>query len=151
MFLRNNTLRKKKYLVKLCWASHYFLAFEKLWKIKNCWQGILSSAFRIWLLNINIWDMRQCIHHFFHVVRSQTSKKKNLLELIKRRSRVHEENLSRDCALKLDQWLTFFENYKSIKFDYFLFTKIPGMIFSRQFPLSLFKFKRGIPLTKWVF
>ena len=30
-------------------------------------------------------------------------KEKNLLELIKRRSKVHEENLSRDCALKLDQ------------------------------------------------
>ena len=142
VFLLNNMLRKKKYLAKLCWASHYFLAFEKLCKIKNCWQGILSSAFRIWLFNINIWDMRQCIHHFFHVVRNQTSKKKNLLELIKRRSKVHDENMSRDCALKLAQWLTFFENYKSIKIWLLLVYKNTGNNFLLSFSTEFIQIQK---------
>ena len=43
---------------------------------------------------------------------SQTSNSK-YLELIKRRSKVHEKNIER--ALNFDQWKTFSENYKSMR------------------------------------
>ena len=37
---------------------------------------------------------------------------KYLLELIKRRSKVQEKNMSYELALNFDQWKTFSENYK---------------------------------------
>ena len=43
--------------------------------------------------------------YFFYVVR-----KKNLLELIKRRPNVHEKNNSDKSAVNFDQWQTFSEN-----------------------------------------
>ena len=48
-------------------------------------------------------------------MRNQTSNKKILLELIKRRSIIYEKNMSRERALNFDQPRTFSENYKSIK------------------------------------
>ena len=45
---------------------------------------------------------------------SQTSNSK-YLELIKRRSKVHEKNMSFERALNFDQWKTFSENYKSMR------------------------------------
>ena len=45
----------------------------------------------------------------------QTSSKKFLLEFIKKRSRVHDNNTSRELGLNFDQWKTFSENYKLIR------------------------------------
>ena len=41
--------------------------------------------------------------HFFDFVRNQTLNKKILLELIKRRSEVQKNNMSREHALNFDQ------------------------------------------------
>ena len=41
--------------------------------------------------------------HFFDFVRNQTLNKKILLELIKRRSKVQKNNMSREHALNFDQ------------------------------------------------
>ena len=45
---------------------------------------------------------------------SETSNTKNL-ELIKRRSKVQESNMSCDCVLNFDQSKTFSENYKPMR------------------------------------
>ena len=45
---------------------------------------------------------------------SETSNTK-YLELIKRRSKVQEKNMSCKCALNFDQWKTFSENYKPMR------------------------------------
>ena len=37
------------------------------------------------------------------------------LELIKRRSKVQQKNMSCDCALNFDQWKAFSENYKPMR------------------------------------
>ena len=60
--------------------------------------------------------------YFFGVMRnklhwttaSETSNTK-YLELIKRRSKVQEKNMSCECALNFDQWKTFSENYKPMR------------------------------------
>ena len=48
-------------------------------------------------------------------MRNQTSKKKYLLQLIERRSKVHEKNISREQASKFEQSTVFSENYKANK------------------------------------
>ena len=62
------------------------------------------------------------IQYFFGVMRnklqwttaSETSNTK-YLELIKRRSKVQEKNMSCERALNFDQWKTFSENYKPMR------------------------------------
>ena len=101
-------------------------------------------AFSSWLVSHYV-----CIYikYFFGLVRNKlwTTGSETLntkyLELIKRRSKVEENNMSCERGLNFDQWKTFFENYKPIKFDYGLFTNLPRIVnFS---PIS-FKLKRGI-------
>ena len=43
------------------------------------------------------------VQHFFDTVRNQTSNRKYLPELIKRRSKVHQKNMSREPPLSFDQ------------------------------------------------
>ena len=45
----------------------------------------------------------------------KTPNSKYLLELIKRRSKVQEKNISCERALNFDQWKTFSENYKPMR------------------------------------
>ena len=45
------------------------------------------------------------------------------LELIKRRSKVHENNMSCERALNFDQWKTFSENYKPMRVWFWLVYK----------------------------
>ena len=77
---------------------------------------------------------------------------KYLLELIKRRSKVQEKNMSCERALNFDQWKTFSENYKPMRIWLWLFTNLPRIIKPHDFSPSLFKPKRGIlpHLTKYV-
>ena len=42
-------------------------------------------------------------------------KQVSILELIKRRSKVQEKNMSQEHALNFDQWKTFSENYKPMR------------------------------------
>ena len=46
---------------------------------------------------------------------SETSNTKKYLELIKRRSKVQEKDMSCERALNFDQWKTFPENYKPMR------------------------------------
>ena len=48
-------------------------------------------------------------------MRNQTLNKKYLLELIKRRLKIHENNIASEAALNFDQWMTFSEKYKPIR------------------------------------
>ena len=45
-----------------------------------------------------------CVQYFFDLVSNRTSNKKYLLQLIKRRSKDHRNNNSREHALNFDQW-----------------------------------------------
>ena len=47
--------------------------------------------------------------------RKETPSNKYLLELIKRRSKVQEKNMSCERGLNFDQWKTFSENYKPMR------------------------------------
>ena len=56
------------------------------------------------------------IQYFCDAMRNQTSNKvKRLIELIKKRSKVHEKNMSRASALNFTNDKYFFENYESIR------------------------------------
>ena len=61
-------------------------------------------VFISWLVSFEV-----CIHRYFCDVW------KYLLELIKRRSKVQEKNMSCEGRLNFDQWKTFSENYKPIR------------------------------------
>ena len=61
-------------------------------------------VFISWLASFEV-----CIHRYFCDVW------KYLLELIKRRSKVQEKNMSCEGRLNFDQWKTFSENYKPIR------------------------------------
>ena len=50
-----------------------------------------------------------------HLNQKTVTESKNLLELIKRRSKVQETNMSCELALNFDQWKTFSKNYKPMR------------------------------------
>ena len=71
---------------------------------------------------------------------------KYLLELIKRRTKVQENNMSCKCALNFDQWKTLSKNYRSMRVwlwflykftkNYFslrLFSKFNRLVYTRIF------------------
>ena len=68
-------------------------------------------VFTSWLISQEV-----CIHiqYFFGVARNKLANTK-YLELIKRRSKVQENNMSCERALNFDQWKTFSENYKPMR------------------------------------
>ena len=74
-------------------------------------------------------------------------KNKYLLELIKRRPKVQEQNMPFERGLNFDQWKTFSENYKQWEFDYGLFTNLMRIIIPHDFSPSSFKLKRGNPTS----
>ena len=93
--------------------------------------------------------------YFFGVVRnklhwttaSETSNTK-YLELIKRRSKVQEKNMSCECALNFDQWKTFSENYKPMRIWLWLVHKFTNnYIVPHDISPSSLKLKRGINLS----
>ena len=106
--------------------------FIRLRKIKSCWQGILTlHEKKKEIFNINIgasenvclfvsllWlvSFGVCIYiqYFFDVMRN-TPNNKYLLELIKRRSKIQERNMSCELVLNFDLWKTFSENYKPMR------------------------------------
>ena len=57
-------------------------------------------------------------------MRNETPNKKYLLEFIKRRSKVHQKNMSREGALRFDQSKIFSENYKPIRIWLWIVYKI---------------------------
>ena len=77
---------------------------------------------------------------------------KYLQELIKRRSKVQEKNMSCERPLTFDQLKSFPKTISQWEFDYGLFTILPRIIVARDFSPSSFKLKSGIlPLiTKYV-
>ena len=68
-------------------------------------------VFTSWLISQEV-----CIHiqYFFGVARNKLANTK-YLELIKRRSKVQENNMSCERALNFDQWKTFSKNYKPMR------------------------------------
>ena len=70
------------------------------------------------------------------------------LQLIKRRSKVQEKNMSWQHALNFNQWKTL----SHWEFDFVLFTNLPRIVVAHDFSPSSFKPKRSIlPLmTKYV-
>ena len=81
--------------------------------IRNKWKCIcLCFIFHDWFY---FWVFIY-IQHFFDVVRNKLQTINiYILELIKRRSKVQEENISYKQALFFDQWKIFSENYKLIR------------------------------------
>ena len=65
----------------------------------------------------------------------------SILELIKRRSKVQEKNISCERALNFDQWRTFPENYEPTRVWYGLFTNLPRIIVACDFSPTSFKLK----------
>ena len=65
----------------------------------------------------------------------------SILELIKRRSKVQEKNISCERALNFDQWKTFPKNYEPTRVWYGLFTNLPRIIVACDFSPSSFKLK----------
>ena len=64
--------------------------------------------------------------YFFDVVRNQTSNKKHLLQLIKRRSRCHQKNMSHECDLIFVLWKIFFMDFsKPIGVSLWIVYKLP--------------------------
>ena len=68
-------------------------------------------VFISWLVSFGV-----CIRiqYFFDVVRNKLQTK-SLLELIKRRSKAQEKNMSCERGLNFFQWKTFSENYKPVR------------------------------------
>ena len=54
-------------------------------------------------------------HAIFPWCGEKNSNDKYLLELIKRKPKVQEKNMSCECVLNFDQWKTFSENYKPMR------------------------------------
>ena len=52
---------------------------------------------------------------FLDAIRNRTLNRKYLLEFLKRRPKVHQENTLEERNLGLDQWKIFSKNYKLIK------------------------------------
>ena len=68
-------------------------------------------VFISWLVSFGV-----CIHiQFLWCGKKKTPNNKYLLELIKRRSKVQEKNMSCERALKFDLWKTFFENNRPMR------------------------------------
>ena len=116
---------KRLLLVKTCSGN-----WEKLKTVDKGFQFFIKK--KTGFFNINIrdqWKCRKCVSlyffsviswlvcfgvlylhtDFFDVVRNK------LPDLIKRRSKVQEKNMSCERALDFDQWKTFSENYRSMR------------------------------------
>ena len=65
-----------------------------------------------------------------------TPNSKYLLELINRRPKVQEINMSCEHALNIDQWKTFSENYKPMRVWLWLVTDLLRIIVTCDFSLS---------------
>ena len=77
------------------------------------------------------------LEYLFKSSSSNRNKANQTQELIKRRSKVHQRNMSREGALNFDQW----------EFGYGIFIKLPK-INTCSFSLSSFKLKKRYPSTK---
>ena len=84
------------------------------------------------------------IQYFFDALRNQTLNKNYLLELIKKRSKVHGMNMSCELALHLTNQKHFLKTICQNEFGYGLFTKLPKLIVVCDFSPSSFQLKRGI-------
>ena len=107
---------------------------------KNVFLFILISVI-LWFVSFGV-----CIYiqYSFDVVRNK------LPELIKRRSKVHEKNMSCEHALNFYQWKHFPKTMSQWEFDYDLFTNLLTIV-THNFSTGSFKLKRGILplLTKY--
>ena len=78
----------------------------------------------LWLVSFGVWIY---IQYFFDVKRNK------LPELIKKRSKFQEKNMSCERTLNFDQWKTFSKRVSQWEFDYGLFTNLPRIIVARDF------------------
>ena len=72
-------------------------------------ENVISPYFYFWYLWLASFGVLISIQYFFDVVRNK------LPELIKRRSKVQENNMSCERGLNFDQWKTFSENSKPMR------------------------------------
>ena len=117
---------------------------KRLWY--RCFPVNFAKFLRIYFIQNTSWWL------LVWTTASETSHTK-YLELIKRRSKVQEQNMSCERALNLDQWKTFSGNYKSmIVWLWLVYTHLPRIDKFTDFSLSSFKLKRGILplLTKYL-
>ena len=73
---------------------------------------------------------------------------KYLLELIKRRSKVQERNMSCERGLNFDQWKTFPENYKPVRIWLWLLYKFTIMIVAHTTFLRVHSNSKEVSLDK---
>ena len=97
-------LRSFNFTLKNGFLQHQYQKQEKMFVLRQYFFGV----------------MRNKLHW---TTASETSNTK-YLELIKRRSKVQEKNMSYELALNFDQWKTFSENYKPIRVWLWLVYKI---------------------------
>ena len=84
---------------------------------ENVFLFLFISSF----VSFEVWSYLQ---QYFDSLKNKTSNRKYLLELIKRKSKVHKKNVSREIALNFVQSKTFSENYKLITVTLWLVYKI---------------------------
>ena len=75
----------------------------------------------------------RCIYkqYFFDVVRNHTLNKSHL-DIIRTASKVQDKNISYERALNFEQWLTFSENYKSLRVWLLLVYKLTRITVERK-------------------
>ena len=128
-------LRSFNFTLKNGFFQHQYQKQEKMFVLRQYFFGV----------------MRNKLHW---TTASETSNTK-YLELIKRRSKVQEKNMSCERALNFDQWKTFSENYKPMRVWFWLVYKFTenycrSWLFSefiqtqKRYPTSLDKIRKLI-------
>ena len=89
------------------------------------------------------------VQYLFDAMRNQVSRRIYLLELMKTRLKVRQNNISRKNALIIDQWKIFAENYEPIKLWLWLWLRLALRRTNvvHDFLPSWFEFKRDILLS----
>ena len=96
-------LRSFNFTLKNGFLQHQYQKQEKMFVLRQYFFGVMRDKL-LWM------------------TASETSNTK-YLELIKRRSKVQEKNMSRERALNFGQWKTFSENYKPMTVWFWLVNK----------------------------
>ena len=95
-------IRNFNFILKSKWKCLFLFYERKKWKCLFLFHDWFPLEFVLrYNISVTWWEIN--------------SKQQNLFELIKRRSKVQEKNMSCERDLNFDQWKTFSENYKPMR------------------------------------
>ena len=80
---------------------NFSFALEKAWIQKS--QTSASEFLLFFISSFFPFGLYIYVRYLFYLIRNQTYKRKDLLELIKRTSKVYQDNVPRERALHFDQ------------------------------------------------